>query len=387
MIISPRFWIANRVTRSSIDLLFRVATANALSESARHRFVYGGVNPTRIQETLKRVRTVDSWAASWIQTATDYLQQSDSALERGETDDAARQQARAGLCFHYAQLFEFDDVDRREQLYAQAAANYRQAAPLLTPSATHVEVPWRNISLPAYLQLPDSDNRTFPLIVLLNGASTVKEETVSWTNDFLNQGLATLSLDTPGSGEAWGRAAAAPDQLDIADALIEFANTHSRLDPRKVAVLGISLRGAYAVQLATHQPDLVAAISVTAPFHPAPYFRHLNEIVRKEIAYTTHESNQERIESMVDSMSLIDTAPRLKSPLLVIGAGNDLVVPPEESQRLYQSAGSATKYLHFIPKANHVAFSHLREWTPVAADWVKNVISQPATTTIYPAVT
>ncbi len=373
MLISPRFWIANRVTRSSIDLLFRVATANVLTNQAKHRFLYGGIHPTQLKSTLKRVRNVGSWSTSWTHTATDYLRQSRNSANDGESTQAAEHQARAALCYHYAQLFEFENVPRREELYAQAAQNYREASPNLSPAATHVSIPWHDQSLPAYLQLPGEQSNPVPVVVILNGASTVKEETVGWSAAFLEAGLATLSLDTPGSGEAW-HIAATPHQLDIGDALVEFVDRHERLDARRIALLGISLRGAYAVQVATQQPDIAAAISVTAPFNPRPYFRHLNQIVLKEIAYTTHEQDLDRLLEMVESMSLIDTAPRLKAPLLVVGAGNDLVVPPEESARLYAAAGGE-KYFHFIPRANHVAFSHLSEWTPVAAEWVRNVMN------------
>ncbi len=378
MIISPRFWIANRVTRRSIDILFRVATANALSSQARHRFVNGGIHPAQIKSTLKTVRTIRGWSTSWTQTADDYLTQSRKAHSQGHSGQAARHQARAALCFHYAALFEFEDTERREDLYGRAAINYRKAAPQLEPMAIHVEIPWRDISLPAYLQLPANSGGELPVIVILNGASTVKEETVGWSQAFLEQGMATLSLDTPGSGEAWRRMPANPHQLDIGDSLVDYANQHNRLDARRIALLGISLRGAYAVQVAQHQPNIAATISVTAPFNPAPYFRHLNQIVHKEIAYTTHEKDPAKIHTMVNTMSLEEIAPRLKTPLLVIGAGNDLVVPPEESQRLYAAAGGP-KNLYFIPNANHVAFSHLREWTPVAAKWVRNVMENRST--------
>ena len=386
MIISPRFWIANRVTRTSVDLLFRVTSANVLTAQARHRFLYGGIHPSALKSTLKRVRNIGSWSTSWTKTASDYLGLSRHAEATGNHAEAANYQARAALCYHYAQLFEFDDVERRESLYAQAADNYRQAAPNLRPGATHVEIPWRNITLPAYLQVPPDSSGRLPVLVILNGASTVKEETVGWSNEFINQGIATLSLDTPGSGEAWSRMAATPDQLDIADALIEYVEAHDRLDPNHIALLGISLRGAYAVQLAAEQPRIAAAISVTAPFNPAPYFKHLNQIVQKEIAYTTHNDDPADLQSMVGAMDLTHTAPRLKAPLLIIGAGNDLVVPPEESQRLYDAAGGP-KYLHLIPTANHVAFSHLREWTPVAAEWVKNVVGATPRAIHYPSAT
>jgi hypothetical protein len=37
--ITPRFWLANRVTPRTVDLLFHVASAGVLSEAARQRFI------------------------------------------------------------------------------------------------------------------------------------------------------------------------------------------------------------------------------------------------------------------------------------------------------------------------------------------------------------
>lgn len=370
-VITPHFWLANRITPRTMDLVFRVASAGIISPVSRLRFIYGGIGARQVDATLRRARGLRGWSLSWVRTARQYLSAARAAHSRGDHTEAARCEASAALCFHYAQVFELDDLNRRNHLYRRAAALFRRAAPRLDPPAMRVDIPWRDVSLPGYLRLPTSDGGPYPLLVLLNGASTVKEETGHWSDPFLRRGFATLALDTPGSGEVRERVSGHPDQVDIGEALIRFAAEHARLDPRRVALLGASLGGAVAVRLAQATPDILAVVALTPPFHPPPYFRHLNAVVRQEIALVTGARDEE-LDAIAEKMSLIDIAPRLRAPLLVVGAGRDLVVPPQEAWNLYRAAGGP-KHLHFMRQANHVGFSHLPQWSAAAADFLSSV--------------
>ncbi|HUY98704.1 MAG TPA: alpha/beta fold hydrolase [Thermomicrobiaceae bacterium] len=371
--LTARFWLANRFTLGSVDLLFRVASASVLSPAARSRFLHAGIGERQVTDTLRRVRRVHGWSGSWVRSGGSYLESAVAERQRGEPTAAAREQAAAALCYHFAGMFEIEDVTHKRRLYRRAAALFQHAAPGLDPAAEHVEVPWRDTSLPGYLRFPTGTHRPLPLVVLLNGASTAKEEMTLWSGPFLRRGIATLALDTPGSGEAWDRVHGRPDQQDIADALIAFGEAQPRVDARRIAVLGISLGGAAAVRLAGHNADLAAVVSVTAPFHPAPYFRHLNRVVRHEVAFVAG-ARPDDIDELVAQVSLLDVAPRLRVPLLVVGAGHDLVVPPDESPRLYQAAGGPKRLL-FLERANHAGFSHMPEWTGAAADWLAATIT------------
>lgn len=373
MVITPRFWIANRVTSRAVDLVFRVTSAGVLSPTSRFRFIHSGISPQHVAATLRRVRGLRGWSVSWVRTARHYLGAARLARADGDAGAAATHESLAALCYHYAQLFELADLDRKQHLYGRAATLFRDASDRLDPPAIPVEIPWRDISLPGYLRLPPGASHRVPVVVLLNGASTVKEEMTLWSTPFLMRGLATLAVDTPGSGEAWERAHGEPDQVDIGEAVRAFCAAHPALDARRVALLGISLRGAVAVQLGAADPGIAAVVSVTAPFHPADYFPVLNEVVRREIAHISGRTGHE-LGKFVAEMSLADVAPRLRAPLLVVGAGNDLVVPPAESLSLYRAAGGPKRLL-FLDNANHVAFSHMPDWTNVTAQWLRETLA------------
>lgn len=372
-ILSPRYVIANRVPLAAIDLTFRIASAAVLSRAGRYRFLVGGISPRQLAATLARIRALRSWPVAWVRTARSYLVQARDRRRSGDLAVAAQQQRSAALCYHFAQILELHDLERRRRLYRRAASLFREIAPHLAPPAYPVELDWRDTTLPGYLCLPEGATRPSPLVVLLNGSSTVKEETIGWALPFLRRGVAVLALDTPGSGEAWDRVLAAPGQEDIADALLNFMSIHPLLDPGRVALLGISLRGAMAVQLAAYQPELAAVIAVTPPYDPAPYLPYLHPLVRQDVAWAIGVDPAD-LPGLASHISLVDTVRALRAPLMVVGAGADLIVPPAESLRLYRSAASP-KHLLYLQEANHVGFTHLEQWTAAAADWLATTVA------------
>jgi alpha-beta hydrolase superfamily lysophospholipase len=66
--------------------------------------------------------------------------------------------------------------------------------------------------------------------------------------------------------------------------------------------------------------------------------------------------------------------------MLVIGAGRDLIVPPEEALRYCAAAGERGTLLWY-PDGSHGLYEALPEWTAEAARWLAAVFSgQPAST-------
>ncbi len=364
--VGLRFLIANRVPLPAIDFALRFASAALLSPAGRYRFLLAGIHPRTLKTTLRRIRRLQDWPRAWVRAAHVYLLAAHERAAVGELRAAAELQRVAALCYHFGHVMVLDDLARRRALYTVAARLFRTAAPHLDPAIRPVEVPWRGFALPGYLCVPS--DRPSPLVVFLNGASTAKEEMVTWAGPFLRRGLAVLALDTPGSGEVANLVPAAPGQEDVAGAILEAARHLPGVNPQQIALLGISLRGAYAVQLAHAFPEIAAVVSVTPPYDPRPYLDLLGELVRRDVAYAVgvHPTDLARL---APALALEQIAPSLRTPLLVIGAGNDLVVPPQESIRLYRAAGGP-KHLAFYERANHVAFTHLEQWTAMAAAWL-----------------
>ncbi len=364
--VGLRFLLANRVPVAALDAVLRVATASVLSPAARYRFLLAGIHPRTVSAVLRRIRRLQDWPRSWVRAAHGYLVVAQQRAAAGEWRAAAEFRRAAALCYHFAHVLVWDDLARRRELYRTAARLFHATISYLDPAVRRVEIPWRNIELPGYLRIPE--RTPAPLVVFLNGASTAKEEMLGWSDAFVRRGLAVLALDTPGSGEIAETMPARPGQEDIGYAILQAAERFPGIDPTRVALLGVSLRGAYAVHLAHAVPEIGAVVSVTPPFDPEAYLPALGEFVRRDVAFAVG-TETEHLEALAPALSLVNIAPRLRTPLLVVGAGNDLVVPPQESLRLFRAAGGI-KHLLYFARANHVAFTHLEQWTGLAAAWL-----------------
>src|SRR5262249_60496918 len=77
---------------------------------------------------------------------------------------------------------------------------YAKAAPYLDPPAERHEVPFENFQMAAYLRVPQGIKRP-PVVVIISGLESTKEEARTMEDGFLRRGMATCTLDGPGQGE------------------------------------------------------------------------------------------------------------------------------------------------------------------------------------------
>jgi hypothetical protein len=80
-------------------------------------------------------------------------------------------------------------------------------------------------------------------------------------------------------------------------------------------------------------------------------------------------------EDVVAEFGLVDLIPRLRSPLLVFGAGRDMVVPPEEAVALAAAAGDLAT-LVWYPEAGHGLYSELEDWISLSGEWLNELVGR-----------
>jgi 2,6-dihydroxypseudooxynicotine hydrolase len=246
----------------------------------------------------------------------------------------------------------------------------------LMPHVRKVGVPWRASALPAYLAKPPLHHDRLPTVVLLNGATSTKEETLLWSDHFLERGLAVLALDWPGTGEAADGGPLSSQCDDVTDGIIAFAEADGDLDPARVALIGFSLGGAVAVRAAALDRRIDACVTVTAPYDARRWIDAVNPIVGHQLLSLAGQSAS--LQDLAADFSLVEIVDRLRCPLLVFGAGRDLVVPPDESLHLSAAAGDLAT-LVWYPRGSHGLYDLVDDWTAVAADWLAALFRLPTT--------
>ncbi|MBA2277036.1 MAG: alpha/beta fold hydrolase [Chloroflexia bacterium] len=366
---APDAWRwARRFDQRYVDNVLRLRSGRVLPQSLRARFRALGLPAEVIEATLREVRSTADWPHAWIRTAQRYL--GDYRRQTSASDEPAAAQARysAALCYHVAQIYVRDDARTVRLCRAATASLFAQAQPYVAPTLQRVEIPWRATTLPAYLALPDPGDRPAALVVLLNGATTAKEETIAWAAPFLAANLAVLAVDSPGTGEATGLGPYDAGHDDIADGVLELAAADTRFTPPRVVLVGVSLGGAQALRCAAYDPRLLAAVTVTPPFEPTRWLHRASPLLLDQLVYLTGDAATATRE-LATGFDLAPVTGHVRCPVLVLGGARDVVVPPTEAQRLAAALGGLAT-LNWYPNGGHCLYEFLPAWTAEAAAWI-----------------
>lgn len=366
-----------RVGRRQLDLVLRARSAANLPGMGRDRLMALGLPREVIERTLSRVHSVSGWHVAWTATAQAFLGEARRVDGADHEAEYARARSSAALAYHAAHWLAYDDEPTMRTLRAARTSLFARAVPFLLPQTEAVRVPWRASELPGYLRLPvlaQEYGHAIPLVVVLNGATTAKEETILWTDAFVARGLAVLALDQPGTGEASDLGPPSGEHDDLLDGVRDLAAADPRLDGSRIALVGFSLGGAQAVRIAAFDRRLAACVAVTPPYEPGAWLHAANPLMLDQLA--GHLGGPYIVMEMTEGFELPDLAPRLRCPLLVLGAGRDLVVPPAESQRL-AAAASELGTLLWYPRAGHGLYEIVPTWTADVAAWLGMILDEP----------
>ena len=193
------------------------------------RFTSQGVDYNDFVRTTQAINTWTEWLDAWVATGDKHAELAWEAEERGRSLSAGEAWVRAALCYHFAKFVWMVDLDKYRATADKAVSSLYAAHRHLDPTAERLEIPFGGIMMAANLRCPPT-GRQAPLVVLLPGLDSTKEEFFNWENVFLQRGLATVSLDGPGQGETGYHSAIRPDYEVAVAALLDLLEGRNELD-------------------------------------------------------------------------------------------------------------------------------------------------------------
>lgn len=367
-----------RISERYVNIGIRLRSGNILPASMQSRILVMGIPPDILKETLQEIRHTSQWSDEWIETAQRFLGDYRRQISASQRREAAQARMLAGLCYHIAQLIPGPDQRTLEHCRGAAATLAGQALAELSPTARKIDIPWRNQNLASILiPGPDQPNPS-SLVVVFNGVSTIKEELLRWMSPISQAGIAVLLIDTPGTGESRHLGPPQTDDEDLLDGVFDILRSYPTIDPQKVGVLGTSLGGNIAIRCMAYDRRIAAGAVVTAPFEPGRWIERASPLVKQELSSLFHQRNASRLSDIVEAFSLRDVAPHVKQPVLTIGAGRDLVIPPSESTLLASALG-ASSTLVWYPEAGHALYQEIPAWSTDVAYWFDSVLQGEST--------
>jgi len=240
---------------------------------------------------------------------------------------------------------------------------------LLDPTAERVQAAVDGLSVVANLRRP-AEVSPAPLVVLIPGLDSTKEEFFHWESVFLARGMATLSLDGPGQGETGFHMNIRPDYEVAVSAILDTVSGHPGLDPERIAAVGVSLGGLYVVRAAAFEPRIKALAGISGPYDLAASWESMPSLTRETIAHHTGAGSEDEARSRAHELNLAGVTGRVQQPCLVVTGALDRVIPWEQTRRIADEIPHAEWFLY--DDGTHVCNNIPFRYRPLVSDWVRD---------------
>lgn len=368
--LSADAWrLSGKLNNRYVDLFLKAAGGHRIPTELMDRIYSLGIPPEIVYGTLKSIRKIEDWSGEWVETAQHYLGHSRRETSAGNFIEAEKSRYLAGSCYHVAQIMELRDFRTRDSCRAWAASLAKRALSVVSPNARHFVIPWKDQKLPVLFEVPEFGDGPFGLVVLLNGLSQSKEETFQWAPRFLAAGYAVLAVDSPGTGEATGLGPIDPNATDILDGVVAMLGGEAAIDLNRMVLVGAGLGGNEAIRIARRNPRVMAVVAVTPVVQPSRWISHSPAILHTELRDAMDQAKPELFVEMYDVLSVAES---LQLPMLIFGAGRDVIVPPNESQELAEQMGDRATFAWY-PDLGHCLYAAADQWSWDAATWIAAV--------------
>ncbi len=331
------------------------------------RFTSQGVDYNDFVRVTAGLERWEEWLDAWCANGDVHAELAGQAEERGRALSAGEAWVRAALSYHFAKFVWRVDLAKYRAAADRAVNALRQAHRLLDPSAERLEVPFEGGLMVGNLRRPAGSVRP-PLVLLLPGLDSTKEEFFHWENVFLARGMATLSLDGPGQGETGYHTVIHPNYEVGPAAMLDHLAERSDLDLERVGVVGVSLGGYYAPRTAAFVPRIKAVCSIGGPYDFGEFFAERPAISRETFLHHSGTDSLEAAQAVASRLSLEGVAEAVHQPFLVIFGKLDRLVPYQQAERVAAEAPNAELVMY--PDGNHVCNNLPYKYRPLAGDWM-----------------
>ena len=333
------------------------------------RFTSQGVDYNDFFRTTSRVEKWGDWCREWVVTGDVHHDLAVKAEAGGNSISAGEAYINAALCYHFGKFVFQDFHDEYMSAANKSVEAFAKGLKLLDSTGERVEIPFDGATMVGTLRRP-ADVKKPPLVLLLPGLDSTKEEFFSWENVFLKRGLATFSLDGPGQGECGYNSHIRPDYEAAVSTALDTLTKRSDIDANRIGLAGVSLGGYYAPRAAAFEPRVKAAVGNCGPWNFAECWSILPSLTRAAFQHHSGAKNEEEAKANANKLSLDGAAQKIKQPLLVIHGRLDRLIPWEQAVKIVDAVGKNAE-LAMFENGNHVCNNLPFVYRPLTADWLK----------------
>jgi 2,6-dihydroxypseudooxynicotine hydrolase len=337
------------------------------------RFTTNGVTVADFARVTAGIQRWEDWCAAWVSAARPHEELGRQALSEGRSRSAGAHLAQAAVYYHFAKYLFVDDMDQLRAAHERAVTCLTDALPHLDPPGRRIEIPFDGARLAGVLRVP-AGPPPHPVVVLVPGLDSAKEEFRTTEALFLERGLATFSVDGPGQGEAEYDLAIRGDWEVPGAAILDRLLQERDIDAERAGVWGVSLGGYYAPRWASGDGRVRACVALAGPYDFGDCWDRLPGLTRAAFRVRSRSGSDEEARRRAHELSLAGRTAAIKAPLLVVTGKRDRLIPWEHAERLAAEAGAPAGLL-LLEEGNHGCMNVWPFHRYRTADWMARALA------------
>jgi dipeptidyl aminopeptidase/acylaminoacyl peptidase len=334
------------------------------------RFIANGIDYNDFQRVTASVERWDDWCQAWSECGALHAQMGEQAEAQGLYVSAAQHYFQASMCYHFGKFLFVHNPQILRVAHEHTVNTYKKALPYFEVPGEHVEIPYEHgARMYGIFRKPWHTPRP-PVVLLVPGLDSVKEEMHLYGNDFLRRGMALLAIDGPGQGEMEFEHAMRYDYEVPVRYAIDYLEGRADVDAKRVGLMGVSLGGYYAPRAAAFEPRLKAAIANCGGYNFLGHFDRLPGHTRAAFIHRLKAADEADARKKLAAFNLEGVMERIRCPLLIIMGRRDRLVPPSDAERMAAEAPGVAE-LWMFEDGNHVCNNIPYKHRPQQADWMR----------------
>ncbi len=378
-----RYFPTNYVWNLSVDL--------AIEMGARMGEIEEMCAP--LQEAAKQQDAAGSKAfrETWAKMADKLCGLAEEDEANGRLLSAGEKYNRAATYYLTCERLQAHGAEGRMTLYQTFLQTFARGIALSKENCERVEIPYEGAVISGLLVRAEGVTGPQPILVQVNGLDSTKEMKyrVGLPAWLAKRGVASLIIDQPGTGEALRlhNLIARYDSEHWASRVVDWLETKSEFDPKRIGLEGVSLGGYYCPRAVAFEPRFACGVVWGANHDwrdvqkrrlekegsfPVPhYWAH--------VRWVWGAKDQDDFMAIAENVHLDGVLDRIKVPFLVTHGEKDSQIPLKWAQRTYeQLTNSPKRELKIFTEreggVQHSSFDNSINAGHYIADWIAETL-------------
>jgi len=340
------------------------------------RMCAGGVPVTDFLEVVYSIDRWDDWCKAWSERAAMHEATGRECLANNQNASAAMHLTTAAVEYHFAKFLFTHDVKQMKAAHMKAVECRTLALPHLSPPGERVAIPFEGKHLYGYLRKPLSATGRQPVILIIAGMDSTKEEQHYYEQLFLDRGIATLAFDGPGQGEGEYDWPIRHTFEEPVAAVIDWVEKRIDLDGDRVGISGSSMGGFYAPRAAAFEKRVKAAIANSGAYSVIDNFDPRPQTLKDAYLLRTHSKTMEEAREKTRPFDMTGVASRITCPMFIIAGKEDHVTRWQDAERVSKEVKGPCVFV-LLEGGIHVGHNRGHLWRTQCADWMAEQLGVP----------